>query len=125
MTMPMPPEDYARNAYYLSNRDGDSIRLQLALGFGVELAGKVIALRLLGIDCPELAQPGGREAQAFAAAWFAAAPPASWPFRVQSVRWDKFGGRYLGYVWRRADGASLVDDMLAAKHGVAYNGGKR
>lgn len=64
-------------------KDGDTIEVVLDQGFGDT---KQIAVRLLGVWAPELTQPGGPEAKQFVEAWFAALPPAAWPFVVTTVR---------------------------------------
>jgi endonuclease YncB( thermonuclease family) len=44
--------DYKYRAHYVSNYDGDTIRFDIDLGFGI-LAKKQI-FRLLGVNCPEI-----------------------------------------------------------------------
>lgn len=122
--MPMPTEDWVRRARYLSNHDGDTATLEVSLGWGM-VVGEPFTFRLLGVNSPELRDPGGPEARDFAAAWFAGGGPGKWPFVVSSVRFDKYGGRFDGFIWRARDQHSLTDDLIAAGHGQPYDGGKR
>jgi endonuclease YncB( thermonuclease family) len=121
MTMPMPDDDYTRRARYLGNHDGDTATLEVRLGWGVVI-GEPFTFRVLGINCPEEHDPGGPAARDFTAAWFGGGGPAKWPFVVESVKFDKFGGRFDGHIWRVRDGANLADDLIAAGHAVPWDG---
>lgn len=48
----MTEPDYTYRAKYVSNYDGDTVRFDIDLGFGVWLHNQ--AVRLLGIDTPEI-----------------------------------------------------------------------
>lgn len=56
-----------KRAEYLSNADGNTVKLVLDQGFGDT---KLVTLRLLGIRAPEISDPGGPECQAFVEEWF-------------------------------------------------------
>lgn len=90
--------------------DGDTVCVVLDLGFDVKLEATV---RLLGIDCPELAQRGGKQAGVFTEQWFAAQTPGAVLFRSWKDRTEKYG-RYLGDFW--GGGTSLVKALLEAGH---------
>lgn len=123
MSGTMPDETWVRRARYSSNHDGDTVTLDIDLGFGVHF-GAPATLRILGVNAPELATPAGPPARDFVAAWFAAKGAESWPFRVRTVKNapDKFGGRYDAEIWRVRDGASLSADLIAAGQAVAWSG---
>jgi endonuclease YncB( thermonuclease family) len=114
-------DEYIRRARYVENHDGDTATLVVRLGWGVTI-GEPFTFRVLGVNCPELRDPGGVAAQAFTAAWFAAGGAAKWPFVVESVIFDKYGGRFDGHIWRVGDGANLGDDLLAAGHAKRWDG---
>jgi endonuclease YncB( thermonuclease family) len=98
--------------------DGDTLKADLDLGFGVILAGKKI--RLEHINCPEKDTEEGVTAKQFTWNWVTskAAPVVC----VKNHREDKYG-RILGTVV--CDGQSLADALKLAGHGVDYEGGKR
>lgn len=125
MTVPVPVDSYVRRARYLGNHDGDTLTLEVSLGWGIIL-GEPFTFRLLGINCPELKEPGGPQAWQFTADWIAHADALAgaqrWPFVVESVSFDKFGGRFDGHLWRVGDGANLADDLVAAGHAKVWDG---
>jgi endonuclease YncB( thermonuclease family) len=121
MPMPMPDDDYTRRARYLGNHDGDTISLEVRLGWGI-MVGEPFTFRVLGLNCPELKAPGGPQAWEFTSRWFAGAGDEKWPFVVESVKFDKFGGRFDGHIWRVRDGANLADDLIAAGHAAPWDG---
>ena len=89
--------------------DGDSLKLNVDLGFDTWHVG---AFRLLGLAARELGQPGGPEARDHLAELL---PPGT-RVQIQSVKADKFGGRYLAYVTLPDDrplAALLIDDGWA------------
>jgi len=98
--------------------DGDTLKADLDLGFGVILAGKKI--RLEHVNCPEKDTPEGVEARNFTAAWIMGGKDLI--VLVKNHREDKYG-RILGTV--TMDGQSLADLLKINNHGVEYEGGKR
>lgn len=125
MAMPIRTEDWVRRARYISNYDGDTVVLEIDVGFGWKF-GKPNSLRVMGVNCPELREAGGKEAGQFTREWLSNAvlvAAIEWPLIVQSFkadRKDKYG-RYLVTIWRTIDERSLADDLIAAGHAVAYN----
>jgi micrococcal nuclease len=98
--------------------DGDTLKADLDLGFGVILAGKKI--RLENVNCPEKNTDEGMEAK-----WFTEScvlGERDLVIIVKNHREDKYG-RILGAVLY--DGHNLSDAIKAAGHGVDYDGGKR
>ena len=101
--------------------DGDSFEALFDLGFKVSLRETV---RLAGIDTPE--KVGRSKARGLAAkAFVEGLLPAGTAVLVQTFkgRDEKFG-RFLASV-TLPDGTDLVERLIAAGHGVPYDGGKR
>lgn len=105
--------------------DGDTVDLELDLGFGMRLAqtpDKRNRFRLIGVDCPETnrveTRAAGLAAKAYTEGWLARASAYDrWYLLVEVVAFDNFG-RILATIWRRGDGACLNADLLAAGHAV-------
>lgn len=85
----------------LSVYDGDSLKLEVDLGFGATMKLKDPGCRLLDIDTPEIRGPErslGLEAKQFVLDWIAEREDGDdWPFICRTVRDDATGkyGRYL------------------------------
>lgn len=94
--------------------DGDTVVLTIDLGFRIR---HDVTVRLLGVDCPELVTPAGKQARDAAAAWFAAHRHAADGLTARTHRHatDKYG-RYLAEIVCPVDGADLVADLVAAGH---------
>ncbi|MFI0967102.1 thermonuclease family protein [Streptomyces sp. NPDC021080] len=95
--------------------DGDTLDLQLDLGFGVFTCQRV---RLLGVNAAEHGTELGDKATAFVKAWVAEHGP-TFTVRTQKDKREKYG-RYLATVLSSAEdlGQALIDAGLA----VAYDG---
>jgi micrococcal nuclease len=110
---------YEYTAALVSVHDADTLRLDVDLGFDIHHAS--LDVRLLGIDCPELRREDGRGeiALAWVVAWFAEHPG---PYVIRTVKdhQEKYG-RYLATV-TAADGATLIEDLLAAGMAKPYSG---
>lgn len=125
--MTMPTQAYVYYARVRRVIDGDTLDLEVSLGLHDY---RVERVRLLHVDTPETRgvpdRAPGLAALSFTAAWLKGPPwPTSdFPLVVQTVKTDSFG-RFLADVWRETDGANLSDDLLAAGHAVAYEGGQR
>lgn len=98
--------------------DGDTLKADIDLGFGVAITNKKI--RLEHINCPEKNTPEGVVAKQFTEAWIVEHDEAV--ISVKNHREDKYG-RILGSI--TGDGQSLADALKIAGHGVDYEGGKR
>lgn len=98
--------------------DGDTLKADLDLGFGVILAAKKI--RLEHINCPEKDTEPGVSAKQFTSRWITKNNDCI--VVVKNHREDKYG-RILGTV--TSEGQSLADALKIAGHGVDYEGGKR
>ena len=95
--------------------DGDTLEVELDCGFSVRVEA---AVRLLGVDAPELREPGGIEARAALSA-LVAAGTGSWPLVVRTAR--RASGsetrsflRYVGQVWTVGGDGTLTDVGEAA-----------
>lgn len=118
MISTMPALSWTFPARLVRVIDGDTLLLALDVGFASVRTERV---RLLGINTPEVVgatRAAGLAATRFVEAWVLPSTEP-WPLMVQTVKTDAFG-RYLALVWRRSDGASLTDDLLAAGHAVPY-----
>ena len=98
--------------------DGDTLKADLDLGFGVILAAKKI--RLEHVNCPEKNTEEGLNSKIFTESCVLGKPNVT--IMVKNHREDKYG-RILGSV--TYDGYSLADQIKLAGHGVDYEGGKR
>lgn len=90
--------------------DGDTLELEVDLGFGARYAA---AIRLLGVDAPELPSADGDRSRA-ALAQLVAAGAGAWPLRVQTHRLASGSearsfARWVGTVWVAAADGGLVD----------------
>lgn len=113
------PEHYpAYNAALVRIIDADTQIIRIDKDHGTELTHPR-GVRLLGIDAPERYTDAGKEAIAFVSQWFYVASSTGdpLPLVVVSDKYDKYG-RVLGSIYRKVDGASLKDDLLAAGYGV-------
>jgi endonuclease YncB( thermonuclease family) len=94
--------------------DGDTVDLDADLGFDTRHFG---SFRLLGCNARELAQPGGPEARDHLAALL----PPGVKVIAQSVKPDKFGGRYDAAI-TLPDGTDLVTQLIADQWAAAWDG---
>lgn len=102
--------EYWYQAEVVSTHDGDTMTLRIDMGRRVYA---IDSIRLLGINCPELSQPGGKEARDY----LRNLCPDGSNVRVRTLKNknDKYG-RWLGIVY--LDGLCLNDALLAAGHAV-------
>ena len=104
--------------------DGDTARFALTskpvdIGFGVFVRGTTSAFscRILGYASRELKEPGGPEARSYLESLLA--EPG---LCVESVRWDKYAGRFDGHVYRRRRTELIAALMIHAGYGVPWDG---
>lgn len=104
---------YEYVARYLKTIDGDTVDVDVDLGFKVHA---LIRIRLAIVDTPERGKPGWSEATAFTKAWFEANP-----FFVLRTDHDKSGGfdRWLGECYS-ASGQPISKALLDAGHATVY-----
>jgi micrococcal nuclease len=109
-------EDYVRNALVVRVIDGDTLVLDIDLGFNLSYECRV---RVLGVNCPEVHGPtkdAGLRAKQFTAGWCAANPAVTVKTYVGN-NFDDFG-RVLAEVWRGE--SSLGADLLASGNAAAF-----
>lgn len=95
--------------------DGDTLRIDLDLGFGVwKLREK---FRLIGLQAPELGTPGGREARD----WLRDLLPVGTPIIVKTIKdeQEKYG-RYLAAIFKGS--IDVNDALIDAGHAVPWDG---
>lgn len=90
--------------------DGDTLELEVDLGFGARYAA---AIRLLGVDAPELPTADGQRARA-ALSQLVAAGTGAWPLRLRTHRLASGAeartfARWVGTVWTVGADGALVD----------------
>lgn len=113
-------EDYVRNAKVVEVIDGDTLVLDIDMGFYTTLRQKV---RVLGINCPETRGPtrgAGLAAKAAAAKWCEATFNRV-VVKTHLVRETDSFGRVLAEVWG-GDDTSLADHLIEHGHAVPYRG---
>ncbi|GAA3371172.1 hypothetical protein GCM10020367_20760 [Streptomyces sannanensis] len=95
--------------------DGDTLDVELRLGFGLLLHQRV---RLLGLNCPERGTEAGGTAEAFTRDWVERAEGAV------SVETDERREKYGRLLARVYSGSMtcLNDDLLTQGHAAPYDG---
>lgn len=115
---------YEYRAHIRSVHDGDSIRADVDLGFGIWTANQ--PLRLLGIDAPELGKPGGIEARDYLRGLL----PVGREVVIRTVKDadDKYG-RLLAEINLMTDwvehSPTVNERLIDAGHAKPYDGGPR
>lgn len=102
-------------AVVLSIHDGDTITLQIDLGFltFTQHPCRIVTAEGLGIDAPELRTVAGNLALAYAQTLVKPGDKVT----TLSRGWDAYNPRYLGSI-RLADGRDFATEMLNAGHAV-------
>ena len=107
------------HAKILTVFDGDTLRADLDLGFGVTLKNQ--ALRVHGIDCPEMATDAGKAARDHARTLLT----GGLIVRVETFKDSKEKyGRYLAKI-TLPTGCDYASAMIAEGHAKPYFGGTR
>ena len=112
---------YEYRATVVSVTDGDTVRLDIDLGFNVILHGT--SVRLMGINAPEVSTPEGKVAKTYLKELI----PAGTAVTLQSYRdkTEKYGrvlgtlliDESLGY---KISGGSINNEMLSKGYAVSY-----
>lgn len=119
---------YEYEAALVDVHDGDTLRMDVDLGFSVHFLTPnprkdlPQSLRIYGHDAPELGRPDklGEQARDAVAAWFALHAP---PFQLKTVKDHRDArGRYLVLAIVAADFHELITDQVAAGHLKPYPG---
>lgn len=95
--------------------DGDTVVLDIDLGFRVQ---QEHAVRLAGLNAPELSTHEGVDAKAWVITWFATNGPYL-TVTTTANPLDKYG-RYLADVY--ANGSHLNADLITSGHAVVWDG---
>ena len=106
--VPIQPA-YRYRAALLRVIDGDTLELDVDLGFSCHYRATV---RLRGLNCPEIGTEAGQAAYRWLMEWVGRGQMV-----VETVKPDKYGGRWDAEVYREADGAHLNEALVTA--GVA------
>lgn len=111
---------YTYNCKILNVVDGDTIDIELDLGFTIRVKERV---RLLGIDTPEVfgkdAEPAGQTASQFTKSWIASRQALLGRFVYESIKYnskDKYG-RSLGIIswFDQSNNKEILNDDLVAE----------
>jgi len=105
---------YVYNATVLSVHDGDTLTLNVDLGFYVRMQ---MPCRVLGVNAPELSTAAGKAARDF----LATLCPTGTPLLLRSVKDDKYGGRFDGAL-ALPDGRSVAQELINAGFAAPWNG---
>jgi micrococcal nuclease len=111
----MSKNPYTYNASVVRVIDGDTVIMDVDLGFGLWIRGQ--SFRLLGINAREHDVPGGLEA----AANLATLLPAGRVVTITSVKPDKYGSRYDVQIDLMA-GQDLSTLLIQTGWAAAWNG---
>lgn len=106
---------YTYKAYSFNVVDGDTLDVEVDLGFKVYSKQR---LRLAGLDTPERGQPGYKEAMQFVADCV-----KDQPLLIKTTKVSKFG-YYLATIVL-PDNRVLNDELIAAGLAKPYDGGKK
>lgn len=109
-------DEYVRAATVVDVIDGDTVRLDVDLGFYVRVR---LSCRLAGLNAPERNEPGGPEARTALAGIL-----GTGVLTVTSVRADKYAGRFDGQlVVMQGQGVTWVNRWLIDQgYAVAWDG---
>lgn len=107
------PAPFIYNAWVLSNHDGDTLTVKVDRGNKDYSEWNI---RLLGCNARELADTGGKEARDNLHALL----PAGTAIVLETVKPDKYAGRYDAKVWFRHGGKVIeLTELLAGEGWVA------
>jgi micrococcal nuclease len=108
---------YEYRAIVRSEYDADTLRADIDLGFGIDVRN--VALRLYGIDAPELGSPLGKPARDYLRNLL----PVGTEIVIQTIKDedDKYG-RLLAIVWVGNRVESINDQLVDAGMARPYTG---
>ena len=95
--------------------DGDTIQVDVDLGFDVHLEDQIV--RFYGCNADEHNTPGGKAA----IAWLETMIKPGDPVQLVSHGYDKYGARIDGAI-TLADGTDLIAAEITAGHAAAWDG---
>ena len=113
--MAAPTVHHTYRAIVRDVTDGDTVAVDVDCGFHVWIR---MSCRLLGVDAPERGTAAGKLAKAYLVALL----PRGQQLLVESVRVDKYGGRFDAHAWT-ADGVNVGEAMVTAGHAKPWKAG--
>lgn len=115
---PVPTPNWCHPAQVVRVIDGDTMVVRLDLGRygGGDRVQVETTIRVAGLYCPELREPGGHEALNFAKVLIGLDDALVIQTRKPNPR-DPYG-RVVADIWL-SDGSSFAEDMIEAGHGHA------
>lgn len=114
----MPDDRFHRNAILLKVVDGDTLDVEIDLGWSMKLKER---LRLEGLDTPEVRNQAEKKAGNWVKQEVWKFLPENTPIIIASMAYDRTGrvrgkyGRTMALVYRVADGACLNEYLLINK----------
>lgn len=120
MATKKPKETYTRNATITGVHDGDTVSLDVDLGYEIHVN---VSCRLLGINAPELNTPAGKTS----AAYLQQRLPVGTKLTAQTTKGDENDkyGRYLADLFVDGQVKSINQEMIDQGLAVPYDGGSR
>lgn len=118
-----PTERYVRKATVVRVIDGDTIVVNISLGFGIYRNNQ--SLRLIGIDCPEIkgaTKKAGLAAKAATVKWLDGVEKITIQTFVTDT--DHFG-RTLAVVWKPNGTSDLATWLIMTGRGVPVQSSKQ
>jgi micrococcal nuclease len=109
-----PDDNYVRRATVLKVIDGDTVALDIDLGFYTH---EHMSCRLAGINARELRDPGGKEARDYLASMLKVGDEVV----VASLKPDKYAGRFDGIIYD-SDSADVNALMVATGYAARWDG---
>jgi len=110
----LTPVPFVYRATVTGVHDGDTVTITIDLGFDTALVGK--AVRLAGINAPELRTPAGKAAQQWLCSRLVGKVITLQSFKDKTEKY----GRILGDIW--LDGVHINEEIVSAGHAVVWNG---
>jgi micrococcal nuclease len=108
------PNLFYYNAKVIRWVDGDTLDIELDLGFKISMTKRI---RLLGINAPEIKTASGKKVKTFCEEYL----PAGKEFIFKSYRDKKGGyGRLLGTIFKQGSTKSLNELLLESKMALRY-----
>lgn len=114
----VPAVFYTRRAYVVDVVDGDTVSVDVDNGFFIRVR---MSCRILGIDAPEKDTLAGKATKAFLMSML----PAGTPLVVESIRIDKYGGRFDATMWKVETGENVGDVLVRGGHAKPWIMGKQ
>lgn len=111
-----PAVTYTYNGTVSRVVDGDTLDIQVDLGFGIWKYAKV---RLIGLNAPELSTDKGKASAEILRLML----PVGTRVLVESIKPDKYGDRWNAIVWKGAGSSETVNAaLIASGAALPWNG---